>query len=147
MRGYHGHTVVVSEGFWWGRALRSAIIVQLTVVLTAADRESMMCVNAAWPVPTACAWKPVTRHHHHRAIGVPGLSVRVGRGSSGNVRYEIFYSDASRTGPFATVVRQSHSPSPSSLARVLVSHRRVSFPYPSPLKTNVSDNKNYAISH
>lgn len=134
MRGYHGHTVVVSDGFWWGRALRSVYLLWYSRWRTSKEhaRIDVMCVNAACPVPTACAWKPVTRHHRHRAIGVLGPAVRVGRGYSGNVRYEIFYSDASRTGPFATVVCQSHSPSPSSLARVLVSLLRVSFPYPSP---------------
>jgi len=91
-----------------------------------------MCVNAACPVPTACAWKPVTCHHRHRVVGVPGLTVHVGKGSSENVRYEIFYSDASRTGPFATVVCQSHSPSPSLLARVLRITPPCFFPLPFP---------------
>jgi len=52
------------------------------------DATRPECVNAALPVPTACSWKPVTRHR--RTVGVPGRAVVAGRGSSGNVRYEIF---------------------------------------------------------
>jgi len=46
-------------------------------------RNNVMCVNAACTVPTACAWKPVTRHHRHRAIGVPDWRCVWGGGTPG----------------------------------------------------------------
>jgi len=91
-------------------------------------------VNAALPVPTACSWKPVTRHRRHR------WGARPGGGCGEGVLRECTLRNflASRTGPFVTVVCQS------SVA-VVGARLRITpfffFYFPSPVRTaNVADN-------
>lgn len=98
---------------------------------------SRVCVNAASPVPTACAWKPVTRHRR-RTVGVPGRAVDVWGGVLRECTLRNFHRQS-----HGSVCNRRSSVAVVVGARPRITRRRVSFPHVPPLHpstANVADN-------